>query len=141
MAAPTIRTRKFLTNRLLGRKQFVIDVLHPGRANVPHAELQKELAEKYRAKSTNCVFTFGFKSAYGGGKSTGFGLIYDTEAKAMAAEPSYRLVRVSGAPPPRLRLSPLAAAAVWAPAARPAAAAAAAACHHPCHCPCPLDPV
>ena len=23
MAAPTIRTRKFLTNRLMGRKQFV----------------------------------------------------------------------------------------------------------------------
>jgi hypothetical protein len=35
----------------------------------------------------------GFKTAFGGGKSTGFGLIYDTEAKAMAAEPNYRLVR------------------------------------------------
>ncbi|KAF6159882.1 hypothetical protein GIB67_032966 [Kingdonia uniflora] len=30
----TIRTRKFMTNRLLSRKQFVIDVLHPGRPNV-----------------------------------------------------------------------------------------------------------
>ena len=122
MAAPTIRTRKFLTNRLLGRKQFVIDVLHPGRANVPHAELQKELAEKYRAKSANCVFTYGFKSAYGGGKSTGFGLIYDTEAKAMAAEPNYRLARV------RMLLPGLRAAAraTLATARAPPAAAAAA---------------
>ncbi|KAL0437469.1 UNVERIFIED_CONTAM: 40S ribosomal protein S24-1, partial [Sesamum radiatum] len=32
--AVTIRTRKFMTNRLLSRKQFVIDVLHPGRPNV-----------------------------------------------------------------------------------------------------------
>ena len=30
-----IRTRKFITNRLMQRKQFVIDVLHPGRPNVP----------------------------------------------------------------------------------------------------------
>ncbi|KAK2648358.1 hypothetical protein Ddye_015847 [Dipteronia dyeriana] len=30
----TIRTRKFITNRLLARKQFVIDVLHPGSPNV-----------------------------------------------------------------------------------------------------------
>ena len=34
-----IRTRKFMTNRLLSRKQFVIDVLHPGRANVPKVRL------------------------------------------------------------------------------------------------------
>jgi hypothetical protein len=35
-AAPavTLRTRKFMTNRLLSRKQFVLEVLHPGRANV-----------------------------------------------------------------------------------------------------------
>ena len=74
----------------------VIDVLHPGRANVPHAEIQKELAEKYRAKG-NCVFTFGMKTAFGGGKSTGFGLVYDSEATAMKMEARYRLVRVSGA--------------------------------------------
>jgi small subunit ribosomal protein S24e len=32
--AVTLRTRKFMTNRLLSRKQFVLEVLHPGRANV-----------------------------------------------------------------------------------------------------------
>ena len=33
-AAVTLRTRKFMTNRLLARKQFVLEVIHPGRANV-----------------------------------------------------------------------------------------------------------
>jgi hypothetical protein len=33
-AAVTLRTRKFMTNRLLSRKQFVLEVIHPGRANV-----------------------------------------------------------------------------------------------------------
>ena len=74
-------------------------MLHPGRPNVPHSEIQKELAEKYRAKP-NCVFTFGMKCSFGGGKSTGFGLIYDNEAKAMASEPQWRLVRVRAAPAP-----------------------------------------
>ena len=80
----------------------VVDVLHPGRPNVPHSEIQKEIAEKYRAKP-NCVFTFGMKCSFGGGKSTGFGLIYDNEAKAMASEPQWRLVRVRAAPSPRRR--------------------------------------
>ena len=30
MSEFTVRTRKFLNNPLLGRKQFVLDVIHPG---------------------------------------------------------------------------------------------------------------
>ncbi|CAN1245298.1 40S ribosomal protein S24-2 [Linum grandiflorum] len=66
----TIRTRKFMTNRLLSRKQFVIEVLHPGKANVPK-----------------------FRTHFGGGKSTGFGLIYDSVENAKKFEPKYRLIR------------------------------------------------
>ena len=36
----TVRTRKFMTNRLLNRKQMVVDVLHPGRATVPKTEIR-----------------------------------------------------------------------------------------------------
>lgn len=39
--AVTIRTRKFMTNRLFARKQFIIDVLHPGRVNVFNADLKE----------------------------------------------------------------------------------------------------
>ncbi|CAN1272067.1 40S ribosomal protein S24-2 [Linum perenne] len=66
----TIRTRKFMTNRLLSRKQFVIEVIHPGKANVPK-----------------------FRTHFGGGKSTGFGLIYDSVDNAKKFEPKYRLIR------------------------------------------------
>merc|ERR1711998_711328 len=71
----TIRTRKFMTNRLLSRKQFVIDVLHPGRANVGKSELKEKLAKMYNCKDEQLIFCFSFRTQFGGGKSTGFGLI------------------------------------------------------------------
>ena len=39
------------------------------------------------------VFTFGFKTNFGGGKSSGFALIYDTMDFAKKFEPKFRLVR------------------------------------------------
>ncbi|BBH10287.1 Ribosomal protein S24e family protein [Prunus dulcis] len=91
--AVTIRTRKFMTNRLLSRKQFVIDVLHPGRPNVSKAELKEKLARLYEVKDTNAIFVFKFRTHFGGGKSTGFGLIYDSVENAKKYEPKYRLIR------------------------------------------------
>ncbi|CAA7410085.1 unnamed protein product [Spirodela intermedia] len=92
-AAVTIRTRKFMTNRLLSRKQFVIDVLHPGRANVSKVELKEKLARMYDVKDQNAIFVFKFRTHFGGGKSTGFGLIYDSVENAKKYEPKYRLIR------------------------------------------------
>ena len=91
--AVTIRTRKFLTNRLLQRKQMVVDVLHPTRANVAKDELRDKLAGMYKAPKDQ-VIVFGFRTQFGGGKSTGFALIYDTK-EALKFEPRYRLIRVS----------------------------------------------
>ncbi|KAI3829687.1 hypothetical protein L1987_03815 [Smallanthus sonchifolius] len=91
--AVTIRTRKFMTNRLLSRKQFVIDVLHPGRPNVSKAELKEKLARMYEVKDPNSIFVFKFRTHFGGGKSTGFGLIYDSVENAKKYEPKYRLIR------------------------------------------------
>ncbi|PCH33629.1 40S ribosomal protein S24 [Wolfiporia cocos MD-104 SS10] len=92
-AAPiTIRTRKFITNRLLSRRQFVIDVLHPTRPNVPKAELSEQLAKVYKTDKER-VITFGFRTHFGGGRSTGFALIYDDEASQKKFEPKYRLIR------------------------------------------------
>ncbi|KAK2973742.1 hypothetical protein RJ640_019742, partial [Escallonia rubra] len=92
-ASITIRTRKFMTNRLLSRKQFVIDVLHPGKANVSKAELKDKLATMYEVKDPNSIFVFKFRTHFGGGKSTGFGLIYDSVENAKKYEPKYRLIR------------------------------------------------
>ncbi|KAJ9102583.1 hypothetical protein QFC21_002984 [Naganishia friedmannii] len=88
----TLRTRKFITNRLLNRKQFVLDVLHPTRATVSRSELQEKLAALYKTEKAR-VTVFGFKTKFGGGRSTGFGLIYDDEASQKQFEPKHRLVR------------------------------------------------
>ncbi|PWA66217.1 40S ribosomal protein S24-1 [Artemisia annua] len=92
-AKVTIKTRKFMTNRLLSRKQFVIDVLHPGKANVSKADLKKNLAEMYGVRDSSAIFVFKFRTHFGGGKSTGFGLIYDSVENAKKYEPKYRLIR------------------------------------------------
>ncbi len=44
----SIRTRKFINNALLARRQFVIDVIHPGRANVSKSELQEKVGEMFK---------------------------------------------------------------------------------------------
>ncbi|OCK81092.1 hypothetical protein K432DRAFT_381645 [Lepidopterella palustris CBS 459.81] len=88
----TVRTRKFIRNPLLGRRQMVCDVLHPNRPNVSKDELRAKLAELYKAKKED-VSVFGFRTQYGGGKSTGFALIYDSPEAMKKFEPHYRLVR------------------------------------------------
>ncbi|KAI6821680.1 hypothetical protein KC340_g11694, partial [Hortaea werneckii] len=45
----TLRTRKFIRNPLLGRKQMVVDVLHPSRPNVSKDELRTKLSELYKS--------------------------------------------------------------------------------------------
>ena len=48
----------------------------------------------YKVNEVNTIFLFGFRTAYGGGKSTGFALIYDSIEDAKKFEPKYRLARV-----------------------------------------------
>lgn len=88
----TIRTRKFITNRLLQRKQMVLDVIHPARPNVSRKELQEKLGELYKSPAEQ-VFVFGMKTHFGGGRSTGFALIYDSK-DSLKLESRFRLVRV-----------------------------------------------
>ncbi|OAY27427.1 40S ribosomal protein S24-1 [Manihot esculenta] len=82
--AVTICTRK---------KQFTIDGLHPGRPNVSEAELKEKLASLCEVKDPNTIFVFKFRTHYGGGKSTGFGLVYESVENAKKYEPKYRLIR------------------------------------------------
>ncbi|KAI8096170.1 ribosomal protein L23/L15e core domain-containing protein [Halteromyces radiatus] len=99
-ASVTIRTRKFLTNRLLQRKQMVVDVIHPGLANVSREELREKLAKMYKTDK-EVVSVFGFKTHFGGGRTTGFGLIYDSVESLKKFEPKYRLVRIGLAEAPK----------------------------------------
>ena len=87
-----IRARKFLHNPLLARKQFVLDVYHPNAANVKGVHLKKLVANKFNCPSEN-VITFGFKTKFGGGKSSGFGLIYESMDALKKYESKVRLIR------------------------------------------------
>nr|XP_037846931.1 40S ribosomal protein S24-like [Chlorocebus sabaeus] len=81
-----------MTNRLLQRKQMVIDVLHPGKATVPKTEIQEKLAKMYKT-TLDVIFVFGFRTHFGSGKTTGFGMIYDSLDYAKKNEPKHRLAR------------------------------------------------
>merc|ERR1712059_181571 len=59
----TLRTRKFIRNPLLGRKQMVVDVLHPSRPNVSKDELRTKLSELYKSGKDQ-VSVFGFRPHY-----------------------------------------------------------------------------
>jgi small subunit ribosomal protein S24e len=59
------------------------------------AELKEKLASLYEVKDLNSIFVFKFRTHFGGGKSTGFGLIYDSVESAKKYEPKYRLIRVT----------------------------------------------
>ena len=54
-------------------------------------QVREKLAKMYSCTADRC-FTFGFKTQFGGGKSTGFALIYDTMDFAKKFEPKYRQV-------------------------------------------------
>ena len=83
-----------MTNRLLARRQMIVDVLHPGKATVAKQEIREKLARMYKTTS-DCIVCFGFKTLFGGGKTTGFSLIYDNMDSLKKFEPKYRLQRVS----------------------------------------------
>jgi len=72
---------------------MVVDVIHPGKPNVSKADIKEQLAKMY-STTADVIFTFGYATTFGGGKSTGFALIYDTLDVAKKFEPKYRLQRV-----------------------------------------------
>jgi small subunit ribosomal protein S24e len=93
MGKCTIRTRRLMTNRLLNRKQFIVDILHPGRKSLSKNEVKDKLTKMFKKTTSETVFVMNFETKFGGGKSTGFGLVYDTIEDAKKFEPKYRLIR------------------------------------------------
>ncbi len=72
---------------------MIVDIIHPGRATVPKDELREVLGSMHKTDS-KLVTVFGFRTKFGGGKSTGFCLIYDNQESMMKFEPKHRLVRL-----------------------------------------------
>lgn len=76
----------------LTRRDFS-DILHPNRANISKDELREKLGGLYKAQKDQ-ISVFGLRTQYGGGKTTGFALVYDSPEAMKKFEPQYRLVRV-----------------------------------------------
>ena len=75
----TIRTRKFMTNHLLQRKQMVIDVLHSEKATIQKTEIQEKLAKMYKTTPLQWWQDFG--------------MIYNSLDHAKKNEHKHRLAR------------------------------------------------
>jgi small subunit ribosomal protein S24e len=71
---------------------MIVDIIHPGRANVAKSELQGVIGGMHKTDS-KLVVLFGFRTKFGGGKSTGFCVVYDNEDALLKFEPKHRLVR------------------------------------------------
>lgn len=71
----------------------VVDILHPNKASVSKTEICERLAKIYKS-TPDVVIAFGFRCHFGGGRSTGFALIYDSLDFLKKFEPKYRQQRV-----------------------------------------------
>ncbi len=73
---------------------FFVDKVERNTQLNLQAELKEKLSKVYDVRDPQSIFVFGFRTQFGGGKSTGFGLIYDSVDAAKKFEPKYRLIRV-----------------------------------------------
>lgn len=83
-----------MRNSLLSRRQMVVDVIHPGKKVATHEEIRNELASRHGVTDSKLIFLFNFKTAFGGGKTTGFAFLYDNLEEAKKFEPNHRLRRI-----------------------------------------------
>ena len=93
MDSVTIRLRKVMRNPLLQRKQAVLECIHPNKANVSQKTARAQIAKMMKVSDDSTIFVFGLRTGFGGGKSKGFALIYDSLEAAKKFEPKYRLIR------------------------------------------------
>merc|ERR1711876_84870 len=87
-----VRTRKYMTNRLLNRKQMIVDISH-GEAATPSATKVREALAKMYKSTSDCVIVYGMQTKFGGGSTTGFANIYDSLDYLKKNEIRFRQVR------------------------------------------------
>jgi small subunit ribosomal protein S24e len=92
MADYTVRTRKVMTNKLLHRKQMVVEVIHPGLPNASRELLREKLSKFYKVRPDQ-VMVYGLRTVFGGGHTSGFALVYDTKEHLLKTEPKHKLKR------------------------------------------------
>ena len=72
----------------------MIELIHPEMANVSKAQIKAKLATTLKAKEEN-IAVYGLKTKFGGGRSTGFALVYDSADARKKFDSKMNLRRVS----------------------------------------------
>merc|ERR1712071_728655 len=88
----TVRTRQYMTSRLLNRKQMIVDVAHGEAATPSCSNLRTQLAKMYKS-TPDCVILYGLQTKFGGGSTTGFANIYDSLDYLKKNEVKFRQLR------------------------------------------------
>lgn len=92
MSKVQLRIRKYINNQLLDRKQFVLDLKHSGEKAPTLDEIKTEISKTMKADK-NLVVVFGLHTIFGGGCTTGFGFIYNSQDSLQKFEPKHRLIK------------------------------------------------
>merc|ERR1712179_176344 len=92
----SVRTRSYMTNRLLNRKQMIVDVHHGDNATPSGKVLRDKLAQMYKS-TPDCVIVYGLQTKFGGGSTTGFAHVYDSLDFLKKNEVRFRQVRAGQA--------------------------------------------
>lgn len=70
---------------------MITNILHPGKVTVPKTDIWEILAKMYKIMP-NVFFVFEFEIHFGG-RTTGFGMIYESLDYAKTSESKHRLTR------------------------------------------------
>ena len=76
-AKVTLFCKHMVDNPLLERKQMLIEIIHTDKQNVSKTMIKEKLASMFKC-DVGVINVFGMKFKFGGGRSTGFALIYNS---------------------------------------------------------------
>lgn len=84
------------------RKQFKIDVFHREAKDISKKAIASAVSKKFKVAEDNVVI-FGFRTKFGGMRSSAFCLIYESLDALKRFEPKYRLIRKGLVEKPKLK--------------------------------------
>jgi small subunit ribosomal protein S24e len=117
--AVVLKTKKVFNNKLLQRRQMIVEVHHGAKSAVSRKEIkvsskgravvssagckasllfrvslsllaQAKLAQLYKVKDPNSIVVYGMETRFGGGISDGFAFIYQSAEALVRFEPGFR---------------------------------------------------
>merc|ERR1712025_683721 len=89
----SVKTRQYMTNKLLNRKQMIVEINHGDLATPSRKTIADNLAKSYKVAPDQVVL-YGLLTKFGGGVTVGFANIYDSLAFLKKNEARHRQVKL-----------------------------------------------